>query len=94
MPRYDEQLRYDEGLAYGRWQPPARSADDVWRGFPSWWTGPDDPARDGLGEGLRAVFNAVASTAARMSRMHLRLHAKGWALDLVAGGLGPAFAAQ
>lgn len=88
MPRYDEQLRYDEGLAYGRWQPPARSADDVWRGFPSWWTGPDDPARDGLGEGLRAVFNLVASTGARMSRMHLRAHAKGWALDLVAGAAG------
>ena len=88
MPRYDESIRYDERLAYGRWQPPARSAADVWRGFPAWWTGPDDPARDGMGAGLVAVFNLVASTAARMSRMHLRAHAKGWALDLVARAAG------
>lgn len=88
MPRYDEQVRYDERLAYGRWQPPARSAADVWRGFPAWWTEPDDPARDGMGAGLVSVFNAVASTAARMSRMHLRAHAKGWALDLVARAAG------
>lgn len=88
MPRYDESIRYDEGLAYGRWQPPARSAADVWQGFPAWWTEPDDPARDGMGAGLVSVFNAVASTAARMSRMHLRAHAKGWALDLVARAAG------
>lgn len=90
VPTYDEGFRYSDRLAYGRWQAPARSADDVWRGFPEWFTDPTDPVRDAIGAGLAAVFNQVASAGARSMVSHLRAHATGWRLDLVAAGVGVA----
>lgn len=88
MPRYAERFAYAARLAYGRWQPPALTPDDVWRGFPAWLTDPDDPVRDAIGAGLAAVFTRVAGDASRLSVMHLRRHARGWALDLVAEAAG------
>lgn len=88
MPRYADAIAYARRLAYGRWQPPALGPDDTWRGFPGWVTEPDDPVRDAIGAGLAEVFTRVSSDAARMSAMHLRAHAREWALDLVAAAAG------
>lgn len=88
MPRYADAFAFGERLAFGRWQPPARTPADVWQGFPGWLIDTDDPARDAIGAGLASVFTRVASDAARMSAMHLRAHAKEWALDLVAAAAG------
>lgn len=90
MPTYDEGFRYSDRLAYGRWQAPARSADDVWRGFPEWLTDPADPVRDAIGAGLAALFGQVASAGSKAMYSHLRAHATGWRLDLVAAGVGAA----
>lgn len=88
MPSYAERIAFAARLAYGRWQPPAVTPAQTWEGFPDWWTSPVDAARDALGAGLAYVFTQVASDAARMSVMHLRKHARGWALDLVAAASG------
>ena len=88
MPSYAERIAFAARLAYGRWQPPAVTPAQTWEGFPDWWTSPDDGARDAIGAGLAYVFTQVASDAARMSTMHLRKHARGWALDLVAAAAG------
>ncbi len=88
MPRYSEGFRYRDGRAFGRWQLPAATLDDVWAGFPSWVTAAADPVRDAIAAGLAEVFNAVASAAASASVGHLRSHARGWRLDLVAAAAG------
>lgn len=88
MPSYAERIAFAARLAYGRWQPPAVTPAQAWEGFPDWWTSPDDGARDAIGAGLAYVFTQVASDAARMSTMHLRKHARAWALDLVAAASG------
>lgn len=88
MPRFAERIAFAARLAFGRWQPPALTPAQAWEGLPDWWTGPDDPARDAIGAGLAYVFTQVAGDAARMSRMHLRKHARLWCLDLVAAAAG------
>lgn len=88
MPRYAERIAYAARLAYGRWQPPALTPAEVWQGFPAWLTDPDDPVRDAIGAGLAEVFTRVASDSSRMASMHLRKHAREWALDLVAAAAG------
>lgn len=88
MPTYADALTYADAPAYGAWPPPARTLADVWQRFPAWWTEADDPLRDALAAGLRRLWIDVASAAARSAPAHLRAHAKGWALDLVARGVG------
>ena len=88
MPTFADALTYRDAPVYGPWPLPAATRDDVWAGFPAWWTDPDDPIRDGLGEALRLVWLRVAGAIARASVLHLRAHARGWALDLVAQGAG------
>jgi len=88
MPRFDEGFRFSDRRAFGRWQLPAPTLDDVWRGFPSWVTAADDPVRDAFAAGLAEVANTCASAAARAAVGHLRAHAKSWRLDLVAAAAG------
>lgn len=88
MPTFRDGIRFTDGAAFGRWPPPARSAADVWTGFPSWWTDHDDAVRDTLGDAMRELWVRVAGTGVRMMAARLRAHAKGYALDLVGLGAG------
>lgn len=88
MPTFSDALTYGDAPAYGAWPVPAQTLADVWQGFPAWWTDADDPIRDALGAGLRRLWLDIASAAARSAPAHLRAHATGWALDLVARGVG------
>lgn len=83
-----DHIRAGDRVAPGRWPPPARTAADVWTGFPSWWTDHDDTVRDAIGEALRGLWLDVASAAVRMTAARLRGHARGFALDLVGLGAG------
>lgn len=88
MPTYADALTYADAPAYGAWSTPARTLADVWQRFPAWWTDGDDPLRDALAAAMRRLWLDVASAAARGAPAHLRAHGKGWALDLVARGVG------
>jgi len=88
MPTPADHLTPADDPAPGRWPVPAPAVADVWRGFPSWWTDPDDTLRDAVGAGMRALWITVASTGVRLMASRLRAHGHGWALDLYARGAG------